>query len=109
MDALGSLLEIFLHTDRQLADAVSAYGPWVYALLFGIVFCETGIVITPFLPGDSLLFAADVLLTLLGYFLGSHPLVKESLSPAIGTIVVLSVLPVAHEAWRRRSARRAGR
>ena len=50
-----------LHADAWLLDFVAAHGPWVYALLFGIVFAETGFVVTPFLPGDSLLFAAGTL------------------------------------------------
>src|SRR5581483_7338115 len=50
-----------LHVDRHLLDFVQHYGRWVYALLFGIVFAETGFVVTPFLPGDSLLFAAGAL------------------------------------------------
>lgn len=55
------LLDLFLHFDRHLAEFVAAYGAWVYAVLFLIVFAETGLVITPFLPGDSLLFAAGAL------------------------------------------------
>ena len=51
-------LQLFLHLDVTLGNVIAAYGPWVYALLFLIVFCETGLVVTPFLPGDSLLFAA---------------------------------------------------
>ena len=50
-----------LHVDEELAAYARAHGPLVYALLFGIIFCETGIVFTPFLPGDSLLFAAGAL------------------------------------------------
>ena len=51
-------LALFLHLDTTLGAAISAYGAWIYAALFLIVFCETGLVVTPFLPGDSLLFAA---------------------------------------------------
>jgi membrane-associated protein len=47
-----------VHLDAHLAEFVRLHGPWVYALLFAIVFCETGLVVTPFLPGDSLLFVA---------------------------------------------------
>ncbi len=55
------LIDFFLHLDAHLAQFVAAYGPWVYGLLFLIVFCETGLVVTPFLPGDSLLFATGAL------------------------------------------------
>jgi membrane-associated protein len=55
------VLDFFLHADRHLLDFVSAYGAWVYGLLFTIVFAETGFVVTPFLPGDSLLFATGAL------------------------------------------------
>jgi membrane-associated protein len=55
------VLDFFLHADRHLLDFVGAYGGWVYGLLFAIVFAETGFVVTPFLPGDSLLFAAGAL------------------------------------------------
>ena len=55
------MLDILLHSDRHLLDFVSMYGSWVYGLLAAIVFAETGLVVTPFLPGDSLLFAAGAL------------------------------------------------
>jgi membrane-associated protein len=59
---LGSkLIDFLLHFDKHLLDFVSAYGSWVYAVLFGIVLAETGFVVTPFLPGDSLLFATGAL------------------------------------------------
>lgn len=52
------LLDLVLHLDQHLAQLVQQYGVWIYAILFGIIFCETGFVIFPFLPGDSLLFVA---------------------------------------------------
>ncbi|MFN0069129.1 MAG: DedA family protein [Limisphaerales bacterium] len=61
MDALKHLLDVVLHLNRHLDHLVGEYGLWVYAILFLIVFCETGLVITPFLPGDSLLFAAGAI------------------------------------------------
>src|SRR4030095_13735660 len=56
-----SLVDLFLHLDVHLAEFVSRYGAWVYGLLFAIIFAETGLVVTPFRPGDSLLFAAGAL------------------------------------------------
>jgi membrane-associated protein len=61
MQGMEYLLDIFLHLDVHLAELTRAYGPWIYALLFLIVFAETGLVATPFLPGDSLLFACGAL------------------------------------------------
>jgi membrane-associated protein len=58
---MDTLLDLFLHLDRHLADFVALYGVWIYAALFIIIFAETGLVLTPFLPGDSLLFAAGAL------------------------------------------------
>jgi membrane-associated protein len=58
---MEALIDLILHFDRHLAAFVQAYGVWVYALLFAIIFAETGLVVTPFLPGDSLLFAAGAL------------------------------------------------
>jgi membrane-associated protein len=55
------VIDFVLHIDRHLLEFVHTYGAWVYGLLFGIVFAETGFVVTPFLPGDSLLFAAGAL------------------------------------------------
>jgi len=55
------MLDFILHSDRRLLEIVTAYGSWVYAVLFTIVFAETGFVVTPFLPGDSLLFATGAL------------------------------------------------
>ncbi|MBI3582339.1 MAG: DedA family protein [Nitrospinae bacterium] len=58
MDLIKNVLEIFIHLDTHLNFVIQSYGVWTYLILFLIVFCETGLVITPFLPGDSLLFAA---------------------------------------------------
>ena len=55
------LIDLFLHFDTHLAEFVATYGAWVYAALFLIIFAETGLVVTPILPGDSLLFAAGAL------------------------------------------------
>jgi membrane-associated protein len=58
---MQSLIELFLHLDVHLDDFVQQHGRWVYGLLFSIIFAETGLVVTPFLPGDSLLFAAGAI------------------------------------------------
>ena len=55
------MIDFFLHADHKLIQFVAAYGSWVYGLLFAIIFAETGFVVTPFLPGDSLLFATGAL------------------------------------------------
>jgi membrane-associated protein len=61
MDLLASLWDLAVHLDALLAGFVQEHGAWVYGLLFLIVFCETGLVVTPFLPGDSLLFVTGTL------------------------------------------------
>lgn len=61
MDFFLSIWDLVLHLDKHLAMLLQNYGPWVYAILFAIIFCETGLVVTPFLPGDSLLFIAGAL------------------------------------------------
>lgn len=61
MDFLLAALDFLMHLDRHLAQMVADYGVWVYAILFAIVFAETGLVVAPFLPGDSLLFVAGAL------------------------------------------------
>ncbi len=58
MEQIRFLIDLFLHLDEHLANIINQYGTWTYAILFLIVFMETGFVVTPFLPGDSLLFAA---------------------------------------------------
>ena len=58
MEFITRLIDLFLHLDKHLNDVISQYGGWTYLILFLIVFCETGLVVTPILPGDSLLFAA---------------------------------------------------
>lgn len=82
MEWFAFLVDFILHVDRHLAAFVQAYGAWVYALLFAIVFVETGVVVMPFLPGDSLLFVVG---TLCGAGLMSLPV-------AMALLIVAAVL-----------------
>ncbi len=61
MELLAQFIDIVLHLDKHLEVLLAQYGTWIYAILFLIIFCETGLVVTPFLPGDSLLFVAGAL------------------------------------------------
>jgi membrane-associated protein len=61
MGFLGSMMDVFLHLDVYLQQLATEYGVWIYAILFAVLFAETGLVVTPFLPGDSLLLTAGVL------------------------------------------------
>ena len=61
MEVLAALFDLLLHLDRHLVELIARYGTWIYLILFLIIFCETGLVVTPFLPGDSLLFVAGAI------------------------------------------------
>lgn len=74
---MDTLIDLFLHLDQHLAAVTAAYGPWIYALLFLIVFAETGLVVTPILPGDSLLFAVGALSA------------TGALNPLVATVLLL--------------------
>lgn len=63
MNLLSQFIDLILHLDVHLNAWVAMFGPWIYVVLFVIIFCETGVVVTPFLPGDSLLFALGALAT----------------------------------------------
>ncbi|HPG80457.1 MAG TPA: DedA family protein [Piscinibacter sp.] len=82
MDIVAFLIDFILHVDVHLANFVQAYGTWVYALLFVIIFVETGVVVMPFLPGDSLLFVVGALC---GAGLMSLPL-------SIGLLIAAAIL-----------------
>lgn len=69
---LSNFIEVMLHLDVHLADWSQQFGPWMYVILFLIVFAETGLVVTPFLPGDSLLFAAGAIATVENSGLNVH-------------------------------------
>ena len=60
-DLVLYFIDLLLHLDQHLTMLLDRYGPWLYGILFLIIFCETGLVVTPFLPGDSLLFMAGAL------------------------------------------------
>ncbi len=66
MEWLSNVVDLFLHLDEHLGEVIRDYGVWTYVILVAIIFCETGLVVTPFLPGDSLLFAAGTLTAALG-------------------------------------------
>lgn len=61
MELLTQFIDLVLHLDTHLAALIAQYGTWIYLILFLIIFCETGLVVTPFLPGDSLLFVAGTM------------------------------------------------
>jgi len=83
MDLIHFLIDFILHIDVHLAELVAEYGIWVYAILFLILFCETGLVVTPFLPGDSLLFVAGALSALPTNDLNVHLMVLLMVIAAI--------------------------
>lgn len=94
MDSLRYLLDLFLHLDVHLAEAIGRFGGLTYVLLFAIIFCETGLVVMPFLPGDSLLFAAGSLAALgslrfesLFFWLASAAIIGDSLNYWVGRLV----------------------
>ena len=82
MEIITFLFDFIVNIDKHLVTFVAAYGAWVYALLFLIIFVETGVVVMPFLPGDSLLFVVG---TMCGIGLMSYPL-------AVGLLFVAAVL-----------------
>jgi len=83
MDLLHQALDVLLHLDAHLNDWAAALGPWLYLVLFAVVFCETGLVVTPFLPGDSLLFAVGALASLAGSPLSLPGLIALLIAAAV--------------------------
>jgi len=84
VELLRDALDVFLHLDAHLNEWAAALGPWIYVVLFLVVFCETGLVVTPFLPGDSLLFAIGALASIDG-----SPI---SLPLMVGVLIAAAVL-----------------
>jgi membrane-associated protein len=82
VDFFHFFIDFVLHIDRHLAEIVTNYQSWTYAILFVIIFCETGLVVTPFLPGDSLLFAAGAVAAMDGNPLNIYYLVPLTLLAA---------------------------
>ncbi|PHM63590.1 DedA family protein [Xenorhabdus ishibashii] len=83
VDFAKFIVDFILHIDVHLAELVANYGNWVYGILFLIIFCETGLVVTPFLPGDSLLFVAGALSALDSNDLNVHIMVALMITAAI--------------------------
>ncbi|MBI5102319.1 MAG: DedA family protein [Nitrospirae bacterium] len=94
MEYIKTFIDIFMHLDKHLSVIIQNYGLWTYAILFLIIFCETGLVVTPFLPGDSLLFAAGAFaglgvldVTLLCVLLSIAAILGDTVNYAAGHIV----------------------
>jgi len=123
---VSELVDSILHIDTYLLQLVTMYGPWIYAILFVVIFAETGLVVTPFLPGDSLLFAAGAiaaagaldaqLLGLLlavaaiagntvnysvGRFAGEQILARARVHPRLGQFIRPGYVARAHEFFER--------
>ncbi len=82
MEIIKSCLDLFIHLDRHMGEIIGQYGTWVYLLVFIIIFAETGFIITPFLPGDSLLFV-------LGAFAAKGALRLELLIPLLAIAAII--------------------
>ncbi|HEV8458216.1 MAG TPA: DedA family protein [Methylomirabilota bacterium] len=109
MELIPSLLDILLHLDRHLGEIIRDFGVWTYLILFVIVFCETGLVVTPILPGDSLLFAVgtfaalgalDLAVSLI--MLSVAAVAGDSINYAIGYRVGPSVFRGERSRWLNR-------
>ncbi|MCX7213585.1 MAG: DedA family protein [Burkholderiales bacterium] len=108
---IAQLIDIFLHLDKHLETVVSQYGVWVYALLFAIIFVETGVVVMPFLPGDSLLFVCGALaavgglsLPLLIALLITAAVLGDALNYSIGRHIGPRVWTFEQSRWFNRRA-----
>ena len=92
MELIAYFIDIVLHLDKYLAVMVQQYGVWIYAILFAIIFCETGLVVTPFLPGDSLLFVAGGVAAAGGALYALGLALTAGVSGALGLNLTLGVL-----------------
>lgn len=111
MEAFSFLVDFILHVDQHLAEFVAQYGTWVYALLFTIIFVETGIVVMPFLPGDSLLFVVGAMcgagvmnLPLSMALLTLAAVLGDQLNYTIGRSIGPKVWQWEHSRWFNRRA-----
>ncbi len=86
---MQTFIDLFLHLDTLMPQVAAQYGPWIYALLFVIIFAETGLVVTPILPGDSLLFAAGALAATIDPLTNQHVLRVELV---LGLLLVAAIL-----------------
>jgi membrane-associated protein len=111
MELVSGAIDLFLHLDRHLNELVRQYGTGTYLILFLIVFCETGLVVTPFLPGDSLLFAVGALAATAGsplhvgwvsLLLICAALLGDNLNYLIGHLVGPRVFTAGHTRWFKR-------
>lgn len=108
---MSQLIDIFLHLDKHLAVVVEQWGPWIYALLFLIIFVETGLVVMPFLPGDSLLFVCGAIAAVGGMDLGllmglliTAAILGDALNYTIGRAVGPKVFGWEKSRWFNRDA-----
>ncbi|MBX7074549.1 MAG: DedA family protein [Pirellulales bacterium] len=99
MELLRKFIDLFLHLDDHLNDVIGDYGGWTYLILFVIIFCETGLVVTPILPGDSLLFAAGAFaargsldIAVLIVLLGAAAVLGDAVNYSIGALLGPKVL-----------------
>jgi membrane-associated protein len=95
MEFLQDALDLIRHLDESLLTLAQDYGNWIYAILFAIIFCETGLVVTPFLPGDSLLFSAGAVAATgaidflsLGVLLSAAAILGDAVNYSLGSTVV---------------------
>jgi membrane-associated protein len=107
----SSLIDLFLHLDKNLAIVANEWGVWIYVLLFAIIFVETGFVVMPFLPGDSLLFVAGALcavggmdLYVLMALLTTAAILGDALNYSIGRFVGNKVFSWENSRWFNRKA-----